>query len=601
MGSHGNHKVDVLKVEETKSSEPTVEIKVKTLDSQTYTLRVDKCVPVPTLKDQIATVTGILSERQRLICRGRVLKDDQLLSAYHVEDGHTLHLVVREPIPPSQTPNDHSGRDYPPSAADAQDSLGGPRLVLGSFNVSDQGQGGMHHLSHIMSAVFGSMGNASDGGALEPPTIVVRRTSLLDSGGRQHASQGPTLGASLEHLHPPVVPDSLTTLSRYSNQMAGEFIIANVAGGDENAPFQGSPPFESDVRASEIARGALRLGLPTPESLSEVLQSIRRLLINETAASLSVRNVTDASARMSMQSNAMRLGIVYRNLGALLLELGRTTMMIRMGDNPADAVVNAGSAVFINESGPNPIMVQPFAMGSLPFGVGLGSSFIPRNVDIRSRTGAASETEQPGPQQPPEPFSQAATGTPSAAPILRQTEVHIRPIRAVFGAIPARTSQSLDPSRSATGLVFPLMARAQPSNGTGLVFPLMARAQPSYAGATDIGGQPGPGNGSPASAPQYLGELNFSPDNLLRSMLDIVDEQTTDTDVQPLDSAGASAAAAQPDPAPSDDGIFLSNLLQQIMPLISQNSASGSAGPSSASRRQSDQPPSPDSKRQRRE
>jgi len=36
------------------------------------------------LKEKIATVTGILSEQQRLICRGRVLKDDELLSAYRI-------------------------------------------------------------------------------------------------------------------------------------------------------------------------------------------------------------------------------------------------------------------------------------------------------------------------------------------------------------------------------------------------------------------------------------------------------------------------------------------------------------------------------------
>lgn len=44
MGNHSGDKVDMLKVEETRTSEPTVEIKIKTLDSQTYTLRVDKCV-----------------------------------------------------------------------------------------------------------------------------------------------------------------------------------------------------------------------------------------------------------------------------------------------------------------------------------------------------------------------------------------------------------------------------------------------------------------------------------------------------------------------------------------------------------------------------
>lgn len=75
------------------SSETTIEIKIKTLDSQTYSLKVDKQMPVPALKEQIASVTGVISEQQRLICQGKVLKDDQLLSAYHVEDGHTLHLV----------------------------------------------------------------------------------------------------------------------------------------------------------------------------------------------------------------------------------------------------------------------------------------------------------------------------------------------------------------------------------------------------------------------------------------------------------------------------------------------------------------------------
>uniref|UniRef100_A0A7N0T9M4 Ubiquitin-like domain-containing protein n=1 Tax=Kalanchoe fedtschenkoi TaxID=63787 RepID=A0A7N0T9M4_KALFE len=437
MGSHSGDQADMLKVEETKSSEPTVEIKVKTLDSQTYTLRVDKCVPVPTLKDQIATVTGILSERQRLICRGRVLKDDQLLSAYHVEDGHTLHLVVREPIPLSQSTNDNAGFDFPPSAADTQGAPGGPRVVIGSFNISDQGQGGMPDINRILSAVFGSMGaplnrnrNASQD-ASEPPSFVVHRTSgsggfaesirmqpAQVSGGTQHASQGPTSGSPLEHLNPPVIPDSLTTLSQYLNQVTVEFAIAN--GGDENSPFQGSPPFDGGDHASEFSRVAFWRGLPTPESLAEVLESTRQLLINQTAESLS-----------------------------------------------------------------------PFPMGSLHSGVGPGSSSWPRNVDIRIRTGAtcaANQGEQTGAQQSPEPVSQSTTGTQPAATAHRQTEVHIRPIRAVFGTVPARTSQSPEPFH----------------NATGLVLPVMARVQPTYASATDVrggsattggqvGGQPGAG------------------------------------------------------------------------------------------------------------
>lgn len=71
-----------------------------------------------------------------------------------------------------------------------------------------------------------------------------------------------------------------------------------------------------------------------------------------------------------------------QHLGALLLELGRTTMMLRMGQSPVGfilfntafqdlnnilmfrcpfqvgSVVNAGHAVYISPTGPNPIMVQ---------------------------------------------------------------------------------------------------------------------------------------------------------------------------------------------------------------------------------------------------
>lgn len=58
-------------------------------------------VPVPALKEQIATVTGVLSEQQRLICRGKVLKDDQLLSAYRIllviDSSSRVPLLVSNP------------------------------------------------------------------------------------------------------------------------------------------------------------------------------------------------------------------------------------------------------------------------------------------------------------------------------------------------------------------------------------------------------------------------------------------------------------------------------------------------------------------------
>ena len=44
MGSNGGDEVMISGTDESRHSEAIVEIKIKTLDSQTYTLRVDKCV-----------------------------------------------------------------------------------------------------------------------------------------------------------------------------------------------------------------------------------------------------------------------------------------------------------------------------------------------------------------------------------------------------------------------------------------------------------------------------------------------------------------------------------------------------------------------------
>lgn len=45
-------------------------------------------------------------------------------------------------------------------------------------------------------------------------------------------------------------------------------------------------------------------------------------------------NVDDASVRMSSQSSAWRTGLLMHNLGAYMLELGRTIMTLRFGQTP---------------------------------------------------------------------------------------------------------------------------------------------------------------------------------------------------------------------------------------------------------------------------
>ncbi|KAJ0687622.1 putative Ubiquitin-like domain-containing protein [Helianthus annuus] len=385
--NHGGKGIVDSGSSELNNSETTVEIKIKTLDSQTYTLRVDKCVPVPALKEQIATVTGILSDQQRLICRGKVLKDDQLLSAYHVEDGHTLHLVARQPINPSlSTVPDHTAGDP------ASSTRHGPSVVVGTFNISDQGDGSLPDFSRIVSAVLGSFGiaNAGSGGdAVDLQQHISERLSRIPGLNEIRNSTGQQ-------------PDDASGRSQPNSQSASFTIPASASMDPLQLP--GNSAGEESNAAPRSAAGPG--GLPTPAALSEVTQSTRQLLIEQAGVCLTQltrqlsdqTNVTDPVARLRMQSNALRSGALLQNLGAFLLELGRTTMTLRMGQTPTEAVVNAGPAVFISTSGPNPIMVQPLpfqpgtSFGTTPTGPGTsfssGTGLRPRNIDIRIRTGS---------------------------------------------------------------------------------------------------------------------------------------------------------------------------------------------------------------------
>ncbi|KAG9128950.1 hypothetical protein Leryth_014718 [Lithospermum erythrorhizon] len=393
MGGNGSDNVLVSGNNEAKGSETMVDIKIKTLDSQTYTLRVDKCVPVPALKEQIATVTGILSEQQRLICRGKVLKDDQLLSAYQVEDGHTLHLVVRQPIAPLGENASNTPATDPASSSGHNEGSGVHQTVLvGSFSLPEQGDG-VPDIGRILSAVLGSIGITSTGSGSQEISFneFAAERAYSISSRQQHDQTGlrnqPTsntstasypIGPQSDPLQPLVIHDSLTTLTQYLRHLRHEY-DTNVRG--QNNTSQTAEPrgvIDQDFHAAATGPA----GLPTPASMAEVLLSTRQLLTEQIEECLlqvarhmeNHVNVSDPEQRSRIQAYAFRSGRLVQNLGALLLELGRSMMTLQMGPTPADAVVNTGPALFVSMTGPNPIMVQPLpflpgtSVGAVPVG-----------------------------------------------------------------------------------------------------------------------------------------------------------------------------------------------------------------------------------------
>ncbi|KAL5183469.1 Large proline-rich protein BAG6 [Glycine soja] len=674
------------------SSETTIEIKIKTLDSQTYTLRVDKQMPVPALKEQIASVTGVLSERQRLICQGKVLKDDQLLSAYLTEL------------------NSSTGLGHASQVA--------PGVFIETFNVPVQGDGVAPEINRIVSAILGSIGlpnfaSGSEGGidVREHDSQGSGRTlgssGILDSShprpeqaglrilsDRSRNTFGTPAPVSLGSLQPPVIPDSLTTLSQYLRHISLEF-DAIVREGRDNAEAAEAQRNE-ETRSVSSHLGSTPEGLSSPASLAEVLRSTRQMIDQQAGECLlqlsgqleNQANVTDPLLRSSIQSRALRTGVLFYNLGAFLLELGRTTMTLRLGQTSSEAVVNGGPAVFISPNGPNHIMVQPLpfqpgaSFGAVPVGAaqsnsslgsGLGSSFFPRRIDIQIRRGTSTTSSNTNQEERNETQSasvqrnsgessvnQATSRRPDAS-IAGEPGVRLVPIRTMVAAAVPGTLGRLpsESSGNSIGLYYPILGRFQhvssghsnseqgsqqssqhhtvlPSTpesilqrqntedsarNVGSLSTPSTRQEPSSSRVVNINilAASGPQNNQeserqiPSSVLQFL--RTFFPGGEIHVEDSSVQGTTAGSALDHAATARGAAPVPEAQPNVSEEGIFLSNILREIMPVISQQVGS-EGNPSEdhmaqdsstqvetdvgTSRRQSDSDPSPpNAKRQK--
>ncbi|KAK9706266.1 hypothetical protein RND81_07G114200 [Saponaria officinalis] len=642
----------------------TIEIKIKTMDSQTYTLQVDKQMPVPALKERIASVTGVVTQNQRLICRGKVLKDDQLLSAYHVEDGHTLHLVVREPAASSSEglPVD-SAFNRSSSSNRGQLFQVAPDILVETFNMPGQGERGLADVSRIISAVLGSritntgsgrevrdqVGDRHEeapntGSAADTTQISHDQSGVRSSNDRsrlQNAFGIPT-GVSLGSVQAPVITDAITTLSQYLSHMRQEFSNSGNVGENNNgtSSIQGSEGASSFVAQSENT-------LPTPASLAELLCTTRQLLNQITEECLlqlarqleNQENLTDSVSRANAQSNALRTGVLLQNLGSYFLELGRTVTTLRFGRSPSEAVVNAGPAVFISPSGPNPLMVQPLPFqpgasfgtplaGTTQSGSGLtngvGAGFVPRRIDIQIRrvTPSNHQTEPSGSlessgQRQPSPTvigvmanSQPAAGISDAPSSNNGTGVRVLPFRTMMSAVPDPNGSSSEPG--SLGFLYPLLGRfpnvasGSLSRRTDSQTPADLRSSGPTALQQSV--RDSAGNGiqtgedpvsrseeresvstrtidvnilSSQGTPSDLTAEGQMPPGILQLLrglfpggefqVERVSSEGTATEATEQAPPSAAAATEEAEVRVTEEGLFLSRMLQHIMPLISQD------------------------------
>ncbi|XP_039137860.1 ubiquitin-like domain-containing protein CIP73 isoform X3 [Dioscorea cayenensis subsp. rotundata] len=462
---------------------------------------------VQNLKERIAETTGVPAGQQRLIFRGRVLKDEHVLSEYHVEDGHTLHLVVKQPTVAHPAPGTNS---MEARGSNENNSIGGvPRarigqvshgVVLGTVNAAEQNEDLVADIGRLVGTVlssFGIGGSNISTTLVTPPSappsappivgtngepIVGNRTQMGNLGPQgmvnsnhpvQPFAQLSSFPSSVPFSRHMAIPDSLTTLSEFLRRM------------EQALPYDGSQPSPSPTQGSsrpDIPSLNSR-GLPTPDMLGSVIQRVRQLLSTNlamTLARLAERlerewSSSDLGVRSQIQNEAGHLGVAVQHVGAMLLELGRAMMMLRMGQSPAESFVNAGPAVFISPTGPNPIMVQPFPnqsssfFGIPPNGNGvsspLGSVDPSRNINIHIHAGTS---VAPGISSS---GARASSGEPvhGESPSLQQTSTNANglrdstprglPARTIVAAIPARPAA--EASGHVLSIIYPVQVRSQ--------------------------------------------------------------------------------------------------------------------------------------------
>merc|ERR1719473_1475693 len=96
------------------------EVNVKCIDGTVAHLEVPGDLRGDDLKELLAGELGIPAAQQRIICRGRVFADDQLISNHIKESGQTLHVVQR----PSDMPASSSSGSNS-AAAEGEQRQGG--------------------------------------------------------------------------------------------------------------------------------------------------------------------------------------------------------------------------------------------------------------------------------------------------------------------------------------------------------------------------------------------------------------------------------------------------------------------------------------------
>ncbi|KAM6183244.1 large proline-rich protein BAG6 isoform 7-T9 [Erethizon dorsatum] len=426
----------------TAMEEPdSLEVLVKTLDSQTRTFIVGAQMNVKEFKEHIAASVSIPSEKQRLIYQGRVLQDDKKLQEYNV-GGKVIHLVERAP-PQTQLPSGASSGTGSASATHGGGPLPGTRgpgasvhdrnansyVMVGTFNLPSEPRVRLVMAQHMIRDIQTLLSRMECRGAPQAQPS-------------QPPPQTPTVAPE------PVALSSQTSEPAESEAPAREPMEAEEV--EERAPAQSPeapaqspelPPSGPAPAGPATAPETNAPNHPSPAEYVEVLQELQRLesrlqpFLQRYYEVLGAAATTDYNNNHEGHEEDQRLinlvGESLRLLGNTFVALSdlrcnlacapprhlhvvrpmshyTTPMVLQQAAIPIQ--INVGTTVTMTGNGTRP-PPTPSSEASPP-GPGQASSLAPSSATVESSTEGA---PPPGPAPPP------ATGHPRVIRISHQS------------------------------------------------------------------------------------------------------------------------------------------------------------------------------------
>lgn len=431
----------------TTMEEPdSLEVLVKTLDSQTRTFIVGAQMNVKEFKEHIAASVSIPSEKQRLIYQGRVLQDDKKLQEYNV-GGKVIHLVERAP-PQTQLPSGASSGTGSASATHGGGPSSGARgpgtsvhdrnansyVMVGTFNLPSDGSAVDVHINMEQAPI-----QSEPRVRLVMAQHMIRDIQTLLS--RMECRGGPQGQHSQPPAQTPTVAPELVALSSQTSEPAEseapprEPMEAEEV--EERAPAQ-SPELTPSGPAPAGPASAPETNAPnhpSPAEYVEVLQELQRLesrlhpFLQRYCEVLGAAASTDYNNNQEGREEDQRL---INLVGESLRLLGNTFVALSdLRCNLACAPPRHLHVVRPMSHYTTPMVLQQAA---IPIQINVGTTVTMTGNGTRPPPTPSAEAPPPGPGQasslaPSSATAESTEGTPPPGPAPPPTAGHPRVIR----------------------------------------------------------------------------------------------------------------------------------------------------------------------------